>query len=66
MPCEADNPYSKVQAKRISCSPGVPAAGDQNHKAVCLFVQVFLHYADTSFQIAHGLVELRVELIGGD
>ena len=50
MPCEVDNPYSKVQEKRILYNHEAPVVGDQNHKVIFLFVLVFLHYAVTSFQ----------------
>ena len=50
MPCEVDNPYSKVQEKHILCNHEAPVVGDQNHKVIFLFVLVFLHYAVTSFQ----------------
>lgn len=50
MPCEVDNPYSKVQEKRILCNREAPVAGDQNHKVIFLFVLVFLHFAVMSFQ----------------
>ena len=50
MPCEVGNPYSKVRVRRILCNPEVPVADDQCHKAVFLFVPVFSHHAEISFQ----------------
>ena len=50
MLCEVGNPYSKVRVRRILCNPEVPVADDQCHKAVFLFVPVFSHHAEISFQ----------------
>jgi len=63
MPYEVDNPYSKVQEKRILCNHEAPVAGDQNHKVIFLFVLVFLHFAFTSFQTCILIGHLNGHLI---